>query len=199
MIKSISYNQSEIIENIAKLYCDNCIEADVTYSKGVFYKSIPHLIPRLKFDLNPQDEETIKAKADQLPLNDESLSSLMFDPPFLAGYTKGKTSGIIGDRFTGFRYIADLWAWYDKCIDEFYRVLKPKGILIFKCQDTVSGGKQYFSHNHIMQQAQNKGFICKDLFVLLAKTRIKGHNHDKQIHARKFHSYFLVFTRRKNG
>ena len=82
------------------------------------------------------------------------------------------------------------------CLVEYKRVLKPNGILIFKCQDTVSSGKQWFSHSHIMNMAVNVGFYPKDLFMLLAKNRIIGHNHSNQKHARKFHSYFWVFENR---
>lgn len=39
-IRSISYSQEEIINNILVLHAPNgVIDADVTYSKGVFYKS----------------------------------------------------------------------------------------------------------------------------------------------------------------
>ena len=38
----------------------------------------------------------------------------------------------------------------------------------------------------------------KDLFILLAKNRIVGHNHNNQKHARKFHSYFLVLIKQKH-
>lgn len=120
----------------------------------------------------------------------------MFDPPFVVGHTKDKPTGIIGERFHGFRYISDLWTWYDLCLKEHYRILKKGGKLIFKCQDTVSSGKQHFSHVHIINKAEDLGFYTKDLFILLAKNRIIGHNHANQKHARKFHSYFIVFEKK---
>lgn len=123
MIKSISFNQQEILEDIIKLHCPQGIEVDATFSKGVFYKGKPNLLPKLKFDLFPQTEDTIKSAAEALPLNDNSIKSLIFDPPFCVGYTTGRKTGIIGQRFNGFRYIKDLWEWYFLCIKEFYRVL----------------------------------------------------------------------------
>lgn len=195
LIKTIGYDQDEMIKNIVDLHCDGYVEADVTYSKGMFYNSglVPQ--PRYKFDLYPQSPDTVCARAENLPLSDESLSSIMFDPPFLAGYTKDKPTGIIGKRFHGFRYMKDVWEWYDLCLPEFHRVLKPKGKLIFKCQDTVSSGKQWWSHVHVINRAQEQGYYVKDLFVLLARARMKGHNHNNQKHARKFHSYFLVLDK----
>lgn len=199
MIKTTNYSQLEIISNIIDLHIPGrSIELDPTYSKGNFYNKGIVSEPIEKFDLFPQTEDTKQASAESLPHRDNQIKSIMFDPPFIVGFTKNKPTGIIGKRFHGFRYISDLWEWYEKCLEEFYRILEPNGILIFKCQDTVSSGKNWFSHVHIMNHAEKIGFYNKDLFVLLAKNRIIGHNHKNQKHARKFHSYFLVLQKIKN-
>ena len=196
VISTLSFDQVEIMENIMTLHCPNGFELDPTYSKGVFYKCgrIPQ--PKHKFDLFPKTEDTKKASAEKLPLWNCEVSSIMFDPPFVAGHTKDKPTGLIGERFHGFPYVSDLWKWYELCLKEFYRVLKKGGKLVFKCQDTVSSGKQWFSHVHIINEAEKLGFYTKDLFILQAKSRMIGHNHGNQIHARKFHSYFIVFEKK---
>ncbi len=194
MIKSVSDNQHQIIKDILALYCPDGIDLDPTYSKGNFYKQIEK--PRLKSDLFPQADDVVKSDAASLWLENDSIQTIMFDPPFVAGHTKENPTGIIGERFHGFRYVSDLWEWYDKCLLEFHRVLKKNGVLIFKCQDTVSSGKQHLSHIHIINKAEELGFYSKDLFILTAKNRIIGHNHQVQKHARKFHSYFLVFVKK---
>ena len=197
MIKTTSSDQIEIIQNILQLHCPNGIDLDPTYSKGSFYKRGIINQPRYKSDLYPQMPDVRQSDAAELQWAETlDIKSIIFDPPFLAGYTKAQPTGIIGNRFYGFRYMADLWAWYDKCLSEFYRLLPSKGILIFKCQDTISSGKQWFSHVHIINVAEQLGFYTKDLFILLAKSRLIGHNHSNQKHARKFHSYFLVFEKR---
>jgi len=197
IIKTLQFDQREIIKDIISLHCPSGIELDPTYSKGNFYKNSGIDEPLEKFDLYPQTEDTLQANANDLPHWDNSITSIMFDPPFVVGHTKSKPSGIIGERFHGFRYISDLWQWYDECLIEFHRILEPKGTLIFKCQDTVSSGKQFFSHVYIMNQAEKHGFYIKDLFILGAKNRIIGHNHSNQQHARKFHSYFIVMKKLK--
>jgi len=196
-ISTISYDQVEIIENIMNLYINNnqfCL--DPTYSKGNFYKNGRVPQPLHKTDLYPKSKSVIKANANNLPFELNSLNSIMFDPPFIVGHTKKKPTGIIGERFHGFPYIKDLWKWYDECLTEFYKILKPNGVLAFKCQDTVSSGKQWLSHVHIINKAESLGFYTKDMFVLLAKNRIIGHNHANQQHARKYHAYFLVFIKK---
>lgn len=199
VISTIGYDQVEIIRDILDLHVpDGLIDLDPTYSKGKFYDNDIVDDPMEKFDLFPQTNDTLQANANNLPHLDESINSIMFDPPFLAGYTGKKPTGIIGERFHGFRYMVDIWKWYRECLIEFYRILNDKGVLIFKCQDTVSSGKQWFSHVYIINEAEKAGFYCKNIFVLLAKNRIIGHNHKNQKHARKYHSYFLVFEKKKS-
>lgn len=203
IIKSISYNQIEIIDNILKLHVkNNIIDCDPTYSKGNFYKKNKILEPKLKFDLYPIFDDVIKCDSINLPLSDNSLNSIMFDPPFVV--SKGPSlknskdgSNIISKRFSSYESIPLLWNYYKNSLKEFYRILNENGVLIFKCQDTVSGGKNYFSHIYIMNEALRLGFYAKDLFVLLAKNRIIGGNMKNQKHARKYHSYFWIFEKKK--
>ena len=196
IIQSISYSQEEIIQWIIDLYCPNGFELDPTYSKGVFYKNLP--IPKLKFDIAPQIRGVEKADCTNLPLGSESISSMMFDPPFVAAIPKAKATGIITNRFGYYRNIQhELWPMYRKALKEFYRILKPNGVLVFKCQDVIDSCKQYFSHVEIINYAISLGFYPKDLFVLLAKNRLMSPNQYKQQHARKFHCYFLVFIKQK--
>jgi hypothetical protein len=61
----------------------------------------------------------------------------------------------------------------------------------------VSSGKQYLSHVEIINMAREIGFYAKDLFILEAKNRLIDPRIKKQQHARKFHSYFLVFEKKK--
>lgn len=203
MIKSISYDQVEIIKNILELHVPNkIIDCDPTYSKGNFYNNTGVSEPKYKFDLYPQTKDTIQADARNLPLENESINCIMFDPPFLA--TKGKSleidndSNKINKRFGVYPSEQELHQFYIDAMKEFYRVLKDDGILIFKCQDKVSSGKQYMSHCFVWEQAVKIGFYPKDLFILLAKNRIVADWQLKnQKNARKFHSYFWVFQKCK--
>ena len=197
LIKSISYSQDEILNWIIKLYCPNGFDLDPTYSKGVFYKNVPE--PRLKFDLSPQIDGVQQADCINLPIESDTLQSIVFDPPFVAAIPKGEATGIITTRFGYYRNIQhELWPMYSKAIKEFYRILQSNGILVFKCQDTIDSSKQYLSHVEIVNQAVSVGFYPKDLFVLLAKSRLMSPNMRHQKHCRKFHSYFLIFEKKKS-
>ena len=88
---------------------------------------------------------------------------------------------------------------YYNSLKELYRVSANKGIVVFKCQDTVSSGKNHFTHTMIMNMAMEIGFYPKDLFILTSNVRINsfGTKWTRQQHARKYHSYFWVFEKTK--
>lgn len=202
IIKSISYDQAEIIKNILLLHSTSGhIDVDPTYSKGIFYKNTGIDEPTYKFDINPICEDVKYADSRHIPLKDSSVEVEMFDPPFLA--TTGKSlnsndnNNIINKRFGVYPSELLLHQFYVDSMIEAYRILKPNGILIFKCQDKISSGKQYMSHCFIMNEAVKIGFYPKDLFILIAKQRLVA---DWQVknqkkNARKFHSYFWVFQK----
>jgi len=203
MIKSISYDQTEILKNILKLYIkEAAFHLDPTFSRGNFYKKITE--PILKSDLFPQQPNTIQNDCRNLPFANNSINSIIFDPPFTIGVpnkSKGKKgSNIIRDRFGSFKSKDDLLTFYSASLKEFMRVLVPNGYLVFKCQDTVSSGKQHLIHCDIYNLAMEIGYKVIDLFVLLAKSRIMSipSKWSTQLHARKYHCYFFVFRKNKS-
>jgi tRNA G10 N-methylase Trm11 len=133
-------------------------------------------------------------------LKNNSARSIIFDPPFLA--TTGRSlrtqngSNKLNKRFGVSNSEQELQDLYRDSMKEFHRILKKNGILIFKCQDKVSSGKQYWSHCWIYEQAQ-EWFTVEDLFILLAKNRLVADwQLRNQKHARKFHCYFWVFRKK---
>ena len=84
---------------------------------------------------------------------------------------------------------------YFKASLEAYRVLRKKGIFIVKCQDEVSANKQCLTHVEIINYLEGLGYYTKDLFVVVRTGKPAVSRILKQIHARKNHSYFLVFVK----
>lgn len=199
VLKSISYDQVEIIDNIIKLHIPSGqFSVDACYSIGNFYKDGRIKQPTYKFDLAPQLEDVVQADCRNLPLEDVSVSSIMFDPLFIVSGDAGKinATGRIVKRFSGFSSPKEMFDMYSDSLKEFYRVLTPKGVLVVKCQDTVSSGKQYMSHVYLINEAEKLGYYTKDLFVLLANVRLNDPRIKRQCHARKYHSYFIVFIKK---
>lgn len=201
MIQSTSYDQSEIIRNILELHVpSHKIDCDPTFSKGVFYKNTGIEVPKRCFDINPQLSCVEFGDSRNLPLADASIDCMMFDPPFLAttgkSLTESKTGNIINRRFGVYPSEKELHQFYVDSLFEAHRVLKDGGVLIFKCQDKVSSGKQYMSHVFVHNKAVEVGFYPKDLFVLLSENRLVADWQKKnQKHSRKYHCYFWVFEK----
>lgn len=200
-VTTISYSNDETIRNIMTLYNIEQFDLDCTYSKGVFWRKIKG--PKIKTDLFPLNDSIIRANTEDLPFEDKSMNSIMYDPPFVIAGKKYKEnnegSSIIAKRFEGYTTFNDLMENYYKSLLELYRITEENGLVVMKCQDTVSGGKNHFTHVMVMNMAMQIGFYPRDLFILLAKNRLNSFNGTKwkkQEHARKHHSYFWVFEKR---
>ena len=191
-IRSVYTNQEDILNGILDLYIDDDrFFSDVTYGNGVFYKNIPE--PDYKFDLEPQCEDVIELNCHSLPWKDSSAPNIVYDPPFLTYIKKGREHGsIMADRFSGYWRYDELEEDYKLSLTEFHRVLKHKGILVFKCQDIIHNHKMHCTHYNVINWAQDIGFRLKDLFILSATHRMPSPQKGKQKHARIYHSYFLV-------
>lgn len=201
LVKSVYDTNYDVIKNIMELYKIDRFDLDCTYSTGNFWKGLP--TPTHKTDLYPSNDETIEANSENLPFENESMRSIMYDPPFVI---VGKTfkenkegSSVIAKRFFGYTKYDYLKNNYYNTLKELFRVCEKGGFVVVKCQDTVSGGKNHFSHVMVMNMALELGFYPKDMFILLAKMRINsfGGRWNKQEHARKYHSYFWVFEKIK--
>ena len=105
--KSVYSDEAELLRMVIRLHCHNGFELDPTYSTGNFYKTIPQ--PKYKFDIDPQSREVIQADCRKLPLENESVESIMFDPPFVAGIGREGKPGIIRTRFGSYKSIEELW------------------------------------------------------------------------------------------
>ncbi|HTQ40546.1 MAG TPA: DNA methyltransferase [Pirellulales bacterium] len=180
--------------------------ADVTYGKGVFWKHVD----LSKYTLKATDIQT-GVDCRKLPYDANSLDCVVLDPPYMEGLFRRKKSHMAGaGTHAAFRaHYSNGEAtndggpkWHKAVVDlyfragkEAFRVLKPNGVLIVKCQDEVSANRQNLTHVEIIQEYERLGFYTKDLFVIVRENRPVVSRMVKQAHARKNHSYFLVFVK----
>lgn len=200
MIKSYSGDQGEILRSILDLNGLDRFDADITYGNGCFYKDLPE--PLFRSDIDPQVEGVMTASSDNLPFEDNSLGSVVFDPPFLT-YIRAARQGngdmVMANRFGGYWRYDELENHYKATLSECARVLSKKGILVIKCQDIIHNHRHHPTHINIINW-MGKSFRLKDLFVLISNHRMpikskEGEAKRVQKHARIFHSYFMVLER----
>ncbi len=192
VVFSLSFDERKIIQAIIDLYNNGePFDVDPTYSRGRFWDGLPQ--PLHKFDLYPQTPDTRRANSNALPLEDGSVGSVMFDPPFVIKNVKrdGASLGKIEKRFFGYPTMDALREHYYTSLKEFCRILKPGGIVAFKCQDEG----QRPVHIFVYEFAVQAGFRYEDIFILGNKNVMLSPNMANQKHARKNHSYFLVFRK----
>ena len=209
VIRSISYDTSYILSSIIKLYLEgeDRIEVDVTYSLGGFYersKEYPVLQPLKKFDVFPQKPDVEKlGKFEKWSLKSNSVKSILCDLPFII--SKGPSlekeqnadnkSNIIHQRYFSFYPKQEMFKTYYWFMMEAYRCLRPSGILIMKCQRTISGGVNIDMPCIVYAYGHKLGFRHLDRFTLLSKNRLHSGRIKTQIHSRSYESSFLVFRK----
>lgn len=177
--------------------------ADVTYGNGVFWKRVP----KGRYRLLTSDLSTgIDCRS--LPYAADSLDAVVFDPPYM--HTPGGTAHVNHQNFENYyannvggngitkKYHDAVLELYYQAAPEAFRVLRPEGIYIVKCQDEVCANQQRLTHVEIINDYAERGFVAEDLFVLMRRNRPGVSRLIRQVHARKNHSYFLVF-RKPNG
>lgn len=196
VISSVVHSDKEAINSIIKLHNnDEKFELDPCYSVGNFYKKTGIEEPTYKYDINPQAEGVIAADVKNLPLPENSVRSIIFDPPFMFGQHGQTKNYRMTKRFTMFDTFGSLTTMYRGALSEFKRVLVNNGILAFKCQD-YTDSKTTMTHALVYQWASELGFYAKDIFILVYPSRI-WNSGLRQRHARKFHSYWWVFQNKE--
>ena len=189
-IKSVSNNQTEILQWIIRLYNDGqTFDADLTASKCFFWKQIPR--PHHLFDKYPQLEEVLPL-SDADSLSNESFNSIIYDLPFIIS-NKASTSSI-KERFTCFYSVEEAYEMNLEMLNRAFRLLKGNGILVVKTMDC----EQYWISDFVLEKAKEIGLELLDKFILTASLRLLGKTR-QQHRARKYHSYFFVFRKLQNG
>jgi len=191
--KSVFENEQELLQALIDIHLGGKkIELDPMYFKGNFYKDGIEQ-PFYKFDINPQLEGVLKANAGYLPMRNEHINNIILDPPFLFEIRNRKNSNYAYNTHTCYKGFEELKNVYIKIIKEAHRVLKNKGVLIFKCQD-YTDSKTTMTHAFVYNWAIEQGFYAKDLAILVKPNKVYNPN-TTQRHLRKIHTYFWVFIK----
>jgi hypothetical protein len=183
--------------------------ADVTYGSGVFWRNVD----LSDYDLVPSDiADGVDCRA--LPYADGEFDAVVLDPPYMEGLLRStpghKAGGGSHAAFRSFYSNGDekhATAKWHGAVTELYfdagvearRVLRDHGVFIVKCQDEVSANRQWLTHVEIINHYETLGFYAKDLFVVVRVNKAGVSRLKKQVHARKNHSYFLVFVKVPDG
>jgi tRNA G10 N-methylase Trm11 len=213
MSASIGGN-ADVFPKILELHVPaGSVIADITYGKGIFWQNVPEG----RYKIKGTDIATgVDCRA--LPYENGSIDCVVLDPPYMEGfYREADTHKAGSGSHATFRvaysngdevnedtnhegtakWHGAITNMYFRAGSEAYRVLRKGGVLITKCQDEVSAGKQWLTHVEIINEYERLGFYTKDLFVVVRQNKPGVSRLKQQVHARKNHSYFLVFVKQR--
>lgn len=184
---------------------DTDLVVDMTYGRGLFWtKYRPALLVGHDLIVDGVDFR-------QLPEADGSVDVAVFDPPYISPGGR-ETSTLDGRNGSGGDFNgryglgytpsspAELAELIAEGIREANRVLKPKGRLMVKCMDYVSGGGLFLGRHYVVCTALDLGMRQVDEFVHHSGTGPQPtENPDGtpriQRHSRRAHSFLCVFQR----
>ena len=187
-------DNADLMADCARLgYLDGLV-VDVTYGLGRFWtKHRPDLF--LAYDLDPARAVDGVELADcrQLPLHDQSVDSVVFDPPYkLNGTSTGQgvaasdaAYGVAG----GYVPARDRHALLLDGTSEALRVARR--YVLVKCQDQISSSKYHPQTFLVWERARSHGAELVDLLhVVGGRAQPPGR---RQVHASRNYSSLLVF------
>ena len=125
-----------------------------------------------------------------------SLNSIVIDPPFLILHPQWLKNSKVKARFDSFDTMEEATEVNKKMLKLAWDKLKKKGILVFKTMDIRAENRNIWMSYYVQQWASEIGFELIDTFILIAPSKILNRGM-KQMVARKYHSYFFVFKKKK--
>jgi hypothetical protein len=191
----------EVFPSVLSLYvAPGSVVADVTYGKGVFWRGVPPGTYQLR-----ATDLADGVDCRDLPYESGSIDCVVFDPPYM--HTPGGTAHVDHQHYEGYyrnnqassgkKYHEAVLDLYFAAAREAWRVLREGGVYIVKCQDEVCANQQRLTHVELINELEGYGFVAEDLFVVVRRGKPGVSRLLTQAHARKNHSYFVVFVKPK--
>lgn len=198
VLTAVQGANAKLIEQVAKLYFPPKAKvADVTYGNGAFWEwEVSRDFSLTASDLYSKSASLPCYDCRSLPYAREQFDVVVFDPPYMHGGKTAKASigKCYGNAPTALKDHKAIACLYYEGMKEAYRILKPGGILLVKCQDEIESGKQKRTHIEVFQFAYCLQFKDLDLFVLM-QNGTPCIRQREQKHARKNHSFLWVFRK----
>lgn len=199
-ILTVNTNQQSILNNILTLYVPSLhFDADLTYSKGSFYRNNNVAQPTYKLDKFPQTDDTIELDKIDDVISDEALDSVIFDLPYMVSMSWGDMKSKVMELYSSFDSVDELVNTNKAMLELATRKIRKGGIIVVKTQDscvaTPTGAKQMWVSHILQNHAETLGLTHEDSFILVSKKLMFTRHNVQQHRARKNHCYFLVFRK----
>ena len=202
MIQSVYIgDDAELIPLVLDLHRAGPLVLDATWGHGGFWRTTNPDAPNSRElialdrrmatgEISPAGSASFVAgDFTRLPFRDGIFNAILFDPPFL---TRGGDQALMKRRYGSFDTYEDLIAAITRARDEFHRVLRIDGVIVFKIQDFPEGRIRKWSHIDAAN-IWTKVFRLDDLIVKVATTNLRTTAIRQQQRSKSAHTFFMVF------
>jgi hypothetical protein len=180
-------DDTSLIREMLKIYPRKPpkVIVDTTWGKGIMWRHAD-VIP-IGFDIDLSRAKDAVADYCYLPLKDNSVDLLIFDPPHLV---QTGSPGVIKGLYSEYQSDSDPLLPF---MLEAKRVLKDEGVIFCKIADFVTSARYHWRLIDTILAIRKAGLQPCDLIIKSRKGGVIEHPFWKcQRHARKRHSYWIV-------
>lgn len=185
---ALTGSNSDLIAEASLLWIvDDDLVLDATYGQGAFWTLYP---PRR---LIAHDIKTDGVDFRNLPEKDDTIDVMVLDPPYRPSHGS-ESAEHYADAYgltIAIDTINDVLALYEAGIREAWRVLRPGGRILVKCQDMSYSGRLHLVHLDVLRLILDAGFDFADEFILVGGGGPTRTEH-RQDRARRCHSVLWV-------
>lgn len=170
---------------------------DATVNVGRFWRRSDR--PHVGLDINLRFRPDVLGDNLAMPFRDDCFDAVVYDPPHIPNQGRDRQK----DFNTRFGLVVksskengyNLSHLFGPFLQEAYRVLAPEGLLYAKISDYVHNHRLQWAHIDLVNAATSSGFVPCDCIVKVRKEPIVDPKWQVAHHARRRHSYWVVFRK----
>lgn len=192
-------DDAELLERMLSFYpsVDPNVVLDATVNSGRFWRGSRRQVVGL--DINPAYHPDVLGSSLQMPLRNESIDVVVYDPPHVPNQGRDRSKdfntrfglGTKSSAENGYNFSHT----YPPFLAEAKRVLKDDGLLFCKLSDYVHNHRLQWAHVDFIKAAERENFTACDCIVKVRKGPIVDPKWRVAHHARRHHCYWLVFRK----
>ena len=193
-------NDSDLLDIMIPFYCHEYgFIVDATCGKRIMWKGILEKYSPIGWDIRPEVNPQINDSWENLRIHyKKSVDLIVFDPPHWPTSSKGRINYNDSYGLKDFGGSDSIIKTFPKFFDCAKESLKNNGTVFAKICDLVNGRKSRWQAMEMALAAQNCGFTFCDQIIKVRKNTLISSKWKKQHHARKKHSYWMIFRNGKS-
>ncbi len=172
---------------------------DATVNQGRFW--VGGSRPVVGMDINPRYKPDVVGDNRAMPFAADEFDVVVYDPPHVPNQGRDRVKDFTTRFGLGEKSPAEngynFSHLYPPFMAEAFRVLRREGVLFCKIADYVHNHRYQWAHVELIKAAVAAGFLACDCIIKARKGPIVDPKWKTAHHARRRHSYWLIFRKSK--